>query len=102
MTFRSTAMHVAVRDIPCTLNVAGITECPSGPSVLCHNNMLSLGKGTGLKSMDVGAAGCPACHHEVDDGKRLSREDRQFYLLRGTVRTVAALMERGRLVLTKK
>ncbi|MBX9609709.1 MAG: DUF1364 domain-containing protein [Gammaproteobacteria bacterium] len=99
MNMRSSKMREVVRELPCQLNVAGVKNCGEHPSVLCHLNMLSMGKGTGIKAHDVGAAGCPACHFEVDQGKRLSREDRQFYLLRGTARTVALLMTRGQLVL---
>ena len=101
MTLRSDAYRIAVRELPCMLNVAGVA-CPTGPSVLCHCNMQGLGKGTGHKAVDVGSAGCPGCHAEVDSGKRLSRDDRQFYLLRGTVRTVAALIESGILTIRRK
>ena len=100
-TLRSDAYRIAVRELPCMLNVAGV-QCPTGPSVLVHNDMQSLGKGMGHKSVDIGSAGCPGCHHEIGPGKRLSREDRQYYTLRGTVRTVAALIENGTLTIIRR
>jgi len=91
MTYRSTHYQLAARTMPCTLNVAGV-RCPTGPSMLVHNDMQSLGKGKGTKSADVGAAGCQGCHDALP---KLSREDAQFYTMRGTIRTITAFLERG-------
>ena len=89
------AMIEAVRrsDLPCMLRVPHV--CQHGPTVPCHLNMQSMGKGMGIKAADVVAAGCHACHYAVDNGSKLSREDRQFYLLRGVALTVDALLAIG-------
>lgn len=92
MTYRDEHYRLAVRAIPCTLNVEGV-NCPTGPSILVHNDMQSLGKGTGIKSMDIGAAGCPGCHTAISDG-RLPRREAQWYTMRGSLRTVAEFMKR--------
>lgn len=85
--------RLACRAIPCTLHVEGV-NCPTGPSILVHNDMQSLGKGMGIKSMDLGAAGCPGCHTAVSDG-RLPRREAQWYTLRGSLRTIAEFRNRG-------
>lgn len=62
-----------------------------------HGPKSMLNGGMGHKSDDVFAAGCHACHVEIDQGKALSREDRQWYWLRGAARTWARLIENGML-----
>ena len=43
-----------------------------------HSNQSKHGKGRGLKSSDEFAAAlCLRCHYEIDQGKNLSREERQ-------------------------
>lgn len=54
-----------------------------------------LGGGMGMKSDDVFAAACHDCHAEIDQGGNLSKEDRQWYLLRGAARTWSELMKRA-------
>ena len=49
----------------------------------------------GMKSDDVFAAACHDCHAEIDQGGNLSKEDRQWYLLRGAARTWSELMKRA-------
>lgn len=82
----------------CTLNVPGYCKgyVPEGLEP-CHGPKSMLNGGMGCKSDDVFAAGCNPCHAAIDQGSKLSREDRQFYLLRGIARTWAALAKAGRL-----
>lgn len=61
----------------------------------CHGPKSMLNGGMGCKSDDVFAAGCHPCHVELDQGRRLSRDERQFYWLRGAARTWAELMRLG-------
>lgn len=89
MTYRSEHYRIAVRALPCTLRL--VEGCPTGLSVLAHINE---GKGTGMKTDDVGAAACPGCHAEVDSGRHLTRAERRYFLQRGTIRTVTMLLER--------
>jgi len=59
------------RGAPCMLNFPGCTggEGPDAPSVPCHSNWQSDGRGTGYKTHDHTAVpGCPSCHHQLDYG----------------------------------
>lgn len=48
-----------------------------GTVVAAHSNQLRDGKGRGLKSHDFRVAYmCGRCHHEIDQGARLTREER--------------------------
>ena len=60
--------------------------------MLVHNDMMALGKGKGVKSTDLGAAGCDACHRALAG---LPREEQHYYTMRGTIRTMSAFLERG-------
>ena len=43
-----------------------------------HSNMAQHGKGRGIKASDeYTAALCMSCHYEIDQGKTLSKEQRQ-------------------------
>lgn len=79
----------------------GIPACCTGPSPEglepAHGPKSWLDGGGAMKSADVFAAACHACHAELDQGRRLTREERQWYWARGAVRTWAALMKSGKL-----
>lgn len=46
--------------------------------VPCHSNQGKHGKGMGIKASDkFTVPGCHACHHEIDQGMRLTREERR-------------------------
>lgn len=48
-----------------------------GTIVAAHSNQLRDGKGRGLKAHDFRvAAMCYTCHSEIDQGSKLSREER--------------------------
>lgn len=98
--YRNEDMREVVRDLACTLRLPGV--CRSTPaSEGAHLNSSWAGKGMGCKSADVVAAACHWCHTEIDNGKTLSREDREYYLMRGVILTHIALLNEGRLVLAK-
>jgi len=76
--------------------VASLCDC-----VLCgrygvqvaHRNE---GKGMGLKNDDsLTAALCPECHHEIDNGKAISRQERRALMDRAIVLTLQQLTQRG-------
>jgi len=99
--YRSVDMREAVRDMACTLKLPGV--CRGAPaSEGAHLNSSWAGKGMGYKSDDVVAAACHWCHAEIDNGKTLSREDREYYLMRGVILTHIAMLKEGRLVLVKR
>ena len=64
-------------------------------TVLCHTN----GAGIGTKQPDLlGAWGCSACHDYVDGRTRGSKPwERRLALLIGMERTLAALIEEGKI-----
>ena len=78
--------------------VASINQC-----VLCgtygvqvaHRNE---GRGMGQKSLPCNTAAlCPACHHEIDNGHTLSKEERRARMDRAIVLTHEAMAKNGRL-----
>lgn len=77
--------------------VGSIDEC-----VLCggwgtqvaHRNE---GKGMGIKAHDCWTAAlCQECHHEIDNGRNLSRAQRKARIDEAIIRTLAILVEEGR------
>jgi len=79
---------------PCHLQVVGV-KC-TGQVVPCHPNSIAYaGKGLGIKGGDAVAAGCQACHHEIDNGKRLTRVEAQWYQMRGFMLTYLEAVRRG-------
>ena len=62
---------------------------------LAHGPKSWLNGGGALKAADVFAAACHPCHVELDQGRRLTREERQWYWGRGAARTWAELMRLG-------
>lgn len=58
-----------------------------------HRNQ---GKGMSQKTDDcLTAAICPACHHDIDNGNQLSRDERRALLDRAICETVAQLARMG-------
>lgn len=54
------------------------------------------GKGMGQKTDDcLTAALCPKCHHEIDNGKTLSREERREILRKAVLDTLVQLARMG-------
>lgn len=86
---RSDALLAAVRKLPCQLTgLVGMTE----PA---HSNW-QMGKGMGVKADDNRVAAiCHALHADIDQGSRLSIEDRQALWWQAHVRTVRVLLARG-------
>lgn len=70
----------ACRGEPCYLLIPGAPSHDSDTVVACHSNQLAHGKGKGIKAADEKTVpGCAWCHHELDQGKRLSKEERRAY-----------------------
>ena len=63
---------------PCYLRVPGQSCAHPRTVVPCHSNQQKHGKGTGHKASDIYTVpGCQACHHEIDQGHRLSKDERR-------------------------
>ena len=70
--YRNPKLLQAVRDCPC--QHCGVQD---STIVAAHSNQMRDGKGRGLKASDYRiAALCFKCHHEIDQGKDLSRAER--------------------------
>lgn len=62
---------------PCYLQIPGCRN-DIATVVPCHSNSLSRGKGMGIKVDDrFTVPGCAHCHHELDAGKNLDKEQRR-------------------------
>lgn len=82
----------------CTLQIPNVCRVyiPEGLEP-CHGPKSWLAGGGAMKSSDVFAAGCHWCHAELDQGRQLTREEKEWYWGRGAARTWAALMVLGKL-----
>ena len=73
MNYRNKKILELARDVPCQS-----CRILDGTVVACHSNNLRDGKGTGIKSHDFRVAYlCHRCHDEIDNGTKLSREERK-------------------------
>ena len=72
-------------------------NCGSGHMVQAAHTNWGAGKGRGIKADDNQVAAlCLNCHYEVDQGKNLTKEERQEIWTKAHERTVQALIEQGR------
>lgn len=93
--FRSRRLLDAIREIGCQAQIPDTCEggVNSDPA---HSNQQKHGKGKSLKAHDCFAAAmCRACHREIDQGMKLSREDRLYYWQTAFDRTLLLLWQRG-------
>ena len=85
---RSNKLMQAYRKIPCQ-------HCGIDDGTVCgaHSNQSKHGKGRGIKASDVFCASlCHSCHMEVDQGRSMTRADREFVWNEAHRRTVSELM----------
>ena len=89
--YRNPKLLVACREIPCQLCGA-----EDGTVVAAHSNQLRDGKGRGLKASDYRIASlCFLCHSQIDQGKDLTKEERQEKWHHAHIATVAKLFNQG-------
>jgi len=70
--YRNKQLLELVRQLPC--QNCGLQD---GTVVAAHSNQLRDGKGRGIKAHDFRVAAlCYRCHSELDQGNRLSKEER--------------------------
>lgn len=87
---RSRELLDAVKTLPCQHCGAA---APSDPA---HSNQAKHGKGKGIKASDVYVAAlCRLCHNELDQGRRLTRDQRIAMWTAAWRKTVRALIARG-------
>jgi len=88
--YRNKRLLEACRQLECM-------ACGTQDGSVCaaHSNSLSDGKGRSLKASDAAVAAlCFQCHHKVDQGNKLSREERREIWLAAHIKTMRALFER--------
>jgi hypothetical protein len=69
--------------------------------VAAHSNQQRDGKGMGIKSHDYRiAALCFTCHADIDQGKRLNKEERKAVWDEAHRRPIGWLFDRGHLIVT--
>lgn len=81
----------------CQIQIPGVCQTYSDHGCEpAHSNQQKHGKGMGIKAHDfMHAAGCHACHAELDQGKRLSKDERREYWQAGWERTIAYYFREG-------
>lgn len=95
MIYRNRKLLEILRQSPC--QSCGRSD---GTVVAAHANLLRLGKGRGIKCPDFyTAALCFACHSELDQGKNLSKIQREELWIEAYLKTIAWLFENDLLVL---
>jgi hypothetical protein len=88
--FRSKKHLKNVASLPC--QHCGL----EGQTQAAHSNMAVHGKGRGIKASDVFAAAlCFACHHDLDAGHSLTKEQKQKMFFAALKSTWIELQKRG-------
>jgi hypothetical protein len=94
LTYRNKKLLEVVRESPCM-------HCglQNGTVVAAHSNQLRDGKGKGIKAADYRiAALCFQCHHDLDQGSTLSKDERRELWEAAHRETLAWLFESGHLL----
>lgn len=88
---RSKALLEACRKIPC--QHSGVSD---GTVCAAHSNSQTHGKGRGIKADDNRVAAlCHHVHMMIDQGSKLSKEEREEIWWQAHVKTVKELLRRG-------
>lgn len=96
MTYRNRKLLDAARDCP---RCFGCSKTNEGDVVAAHSNQLRDGKGRGHKAADYRIAYlCNTCHSEIDQGFRMSRQERVDFWESAHRHSVAWLFESGKVV----
>ena len=91
MMYRSKKLLEAARLLPC--QHCGVDN---GTVVAAHSNQLRDGKGRGLKAHDYRIASlCFTCHADLDQGSRMSKQERVEMWEEAHRKTFGLFFERG-------
>ena len=91
MNYRSHKLLETVRQFPC--QHCGTQD---GTVVAAHSNQLRDGKGKGIKAHDFRiAALCYRCHADLDQGSKMSKEERKEVWEEAHRRTIGELFLRN-------
>ena len=93
MNYRDARILRAVREAPCMMCGA-----QDGTVVAAHSNQLRDGKGRSIKAHDYRVAAlCFRCHGEIDQGSKMTKEERLEAFEDAHRRTIGWLFDTGRL-----
>lgn len=96
--YRNQRLLEAVRESPCQTCGA-----KNGTVVAAHSNQLRDGKGRGLKASDAAiAAMCYSCHYDIDQGSKLSKQERIDVWESAHRKTIRWLIENEVLIVNDK
>ena len=88
--YRNKKLTDAARLLPC--QHCGISD---GTVVAAHSNQLRDGKGRGLKAHDYRIASlCYRCHSDLDQGSKMSKQERVEMFEEAHRKTIGELFER--------
>jgi len=94
MMYRNRKLLDAARELPC--QHCGVSD---GTVVAAHSNQLRDGKGRGLKAHDYRIASlCFTCHAELDQGSKMSKQERIEMWEEAHRKTIGLLFERELIV----
>lgn len=92
MMYRNQKLLETVREFECVL--CGTED---GTVVAAHSNQLRDGKGKGIKAHDYRiAALCYRCHMAIDQGHRMSKQEKEAAWEQAHRTTIGWLFERGK------
>lgn len=95
MNYRNTKVLTVVREAPCMH--CGVQD---GTVVAAHSNQLRDGKGKGIKAHDYRiAALCFKCHFDIDQGSKMSKQERFDLWEEAHRKTIGWLFENEKVVL---
>lgn len=93
MNYRNKKLLALAKESPCCM---GCGRHNDGQVVAAHSNQLIDGKGTGIKAHDYRIAYLgPCCHAEIDQGSKMSREQRRELWEEAHRKTIGWLFDNG-------
>jgi hypothetical protein len=97
MIYRNQKLLEAARELEC--QHCGAND---GTVVAAHSNQLRDGKGRSIKAHDYRIASlCYRCHSDLDQGSKMSKQERLDMWEEAHRRTIGLLFERGIIVLQR-
>lgn len=94
--FRSRKLLDLARGQNCMVRIPGVCNGNHETVVAAHANWNEYGKGGALKAHDCYTSwACSACHEAIDQGNKLSYEEKKDYWRRGFERTVFEMFNQG-------
>jgi hypothetical protein len=94
MNYRNRDLLDLAYELDCTAQIDG--TCEGGKGEPAHSNQSIHGKGGALKAHDVFFASmCRACHREIDQGRKFTREEKFAIWQRAHESTMLQIFDLG-------